>query len=339
MTIESLTLKSFRSWQDGHFQFAPQRTLIAGPNASGKTNILEAIWVLAWQKSFRAKTWSQLVHWQAETAQIQAQIGNKNGSYRLGVSLWQKEGQLAKAYLVDGTPVPRRQFHHLAAVIFRPEDIRLVRGSPARRRRLLDRVLAGTDWRYHRAWLRYQRALLQRNRLLLNGAPPGEFLYWEKELVSQAAVLQSGRQQLVDFINRYWQTKAPVWLPALRLNYQPSRLSLQTLQSQRQLDRQQKHTRLGPQRDDFSFLEGERNLAFWASRGQQRLAVLGLKLALAGYLAKTNGEWPVILLDDIFSELDKNYQKHLYQFPWPGQTIWTATQVTADPWEKVVDIK
>ena len=338
MIIKTLGLQNFRSWRAGHFRFSPQKTLLVGPNASGKTNLLEAIWVLAWQKSFRAKSWLQLIHWQADGAQIQAEVIAKTGPQRLGVSLWQKEGKLVKSYLVNGAPVKRRQFHHLAAVIFRPEDIRFVRGSPARRRRLFDRILAGTDWQYHRALARYQRALRQRNQLLLNNAPAGQFLFWEKELAIQAAILQKQRYRLVTFINHYWQTKAPTWLPKLRLRYQASVINLAQLQAQRLHDRQQGHTRFGPQRDDFALFDQEGDLALWASRGQQRLAVLGLKLALAAYLAEVNGEWPLILLDDIFSELDEDHQEYLRQFPWPGQTIWTATTAISDSWEKVVEI-
>ncbi len=338
MTIKTLSLQNFRSWREGRFQFAPRKTLLVGPNASGKTNILEAIWVLAWQKSFRAKSWPQLINWRADSAQIQAEAVTKDGQQRLGISLWQKEGKLVKSYLVNGAPVKRRQFNHLAAVIFRPEDIRFIQGSPARRRRLFDRVLAGSDWQYHRALARYQRALRQRNQLLLNNASAGQFLFWEKELVVQATVLQERRHQLAAFINRYWQKQAPNWLPKLQLHYQASAISLAQLQAQRPQDRQLGHTRFGPQRDDFALFDTQGNLAFWASRGQQRLAVLGLKLALAAYLAEVNGEWPLILLDDIFSELDEDHQEYLRQFPWPGQTIWTATTAVSDSWEKVVEI-
>jgi len=334
--LQWLELENFRSWQKIRFKFAPGSTLIVGPNASGKTNILEAIWLLAWLRSFRAKRIGQLINWGQNQMQLRAGVKAAAGEQQLGISLHQDgSAPAAKAYLVNGKPQSRRLFlQQFQAVIFRPEDIHLITGSPGRRRQFFDQFLAGMDWQYARAWRRYQRALRQRNKILeqwLRSRKLGPLDYWDQILASDGRLLQDKRRELLEFINNFWQDKAPAWLQPFQMSYQFQPLSLAGLTRRRRQDLARGHTSLGPQRDVFifghrQFPRHEAHLAYWASRGQQRLAILGLKLAIAAYSYERSGQRPLVLIDDVFSELDEDYGKKLLQLAWKEQTIWTATR-------------
>ncbi len=347
MTLQWLKLVNFRSWADRRFAFSPKQTIVVGSNATGKTNILEAIWFLAWLRSFRAKKLNQLISWRQSQAQLQAGVKTQLGEQQLGISLSrQNSGLVKKTYLINGQLQPRRTFlKQFQAVIFRPEDIRLVAGSPGRRRQYFDQLLAGLDWQYARAWRRYQRALRQRNKLLEQWRwrkQAGPLDYWDQILATAGRLLQEKRRQLAEFIDSYWQLKAPAWLREFQITYQSQPISLEALRRRCQRDLERGHTGLGPQRDDFlfghrQFPRQEGNLAYWASRGQQRLAILGLKLAMAAYLRRETGWQPLILLDDAFSELDADFRRKLQQMVWRGQLVWTATQEPSRPfWQRKI---
>ncbi len=337
MVLKELRLVNFRSWRRLSLKLWPGHNLFLGPNASGKTNLLEAIWFLAQGQSFRARRGAQVISWGEKQAQISALWQRAEKQLSLGVTLLQEgDGPLKKVFLVNHRRQPWATFRrYLAAVLFRPEDIRLVLGSPQRRRDYLNQILIADSLLYQQTWRRYQRARRQRNRLLekiaQHQAKVEELNYWDDILVQSGRWLQQQRRHWLDFVNHYWATSPYSWLRPLRLDYRPRQLSLLALRRRRNEDIRRGHTSLGPQQDDFrfqwqAFAAAGGDLAFWGSRGQQRLAVLALQLAAAAYWQQQRQQVPIILLDDIFSELDQVNSRRLLDYPWPGQTIWTASQ-------------
>ncbi len=356
MRLKSIFLTNFRSWKNNRFNFSPQTTLIVGPNASGKTNILEAIWFLSQGTSFRAEKTDQTINWGQKQAQIkgitvESRKTNKGQEKQFGITLSQEEGRrIKKSFVLNHSLQTRKKFlKNLFAVVFRPEDIRLITGSPAKRRRFLDELLFGVDWQYYQSHRLYQRTLKQRNRLLTlireRRAQERNLREWNLPLVKNGLIIKQKRQELINFMNSFLTKNSLRSLSPLRLNYQSSEISLSLLEKNKNRDILRGSTGIGPQKDDFRFLNlsfppEQNDISFWASRGQQRLAILALKLAEKEFLKKlTNGN-PIILLDDIFSELDDQCRHLLSEFSFNSQLIATTTHRPKNKfWQKEIELK
>lgn len=331
MTIQSLSLQNFRSYSKKTFEFSPQTTLVVGPNASGKTNILEAIMILATGKSFRADADREAVRWEAEMARIKSQISNHNDQTTLELVVTHGEVQGARAplkkYLVNG--VPRRQVDfigNLRAVLFWPEHLELVTDSPSLRRKYLDSVLVQIDREYRRSLLTYERGLRQRNRLLdlikEGKASRSQLLFWNKLLIKAGGYLTEKRGEMIDFINQFQISNYK-----FQIEYDKSVISEARLAQYADEEVAAKATLVGPHRDDFTVSKDDRELSKYGSRGEQRLAVFWMKLAELGYIEREAGDRPMLLLDDIFSELDPDHRQLVIDLIGKQQTIITS----ADP--------
>ena len=320
MHLSQLILENFRSYQQKRFDFDEKLNLILGANGSGKTNALEAIFLLASGKSFRSSTLSQLINWDKNYVSVRGTIISKDQKNNLEVLLVKEANRerVTRKYLVDGVIKTRSKYlGTLKTVVFEQEDIRFVAGSPTRRRDYLDGVFTATEWRYAVAISQYHRALRHRNKLLYQIKKglnlKAEIFYWDQSLVKNGIVIQDYRQKLVRSINSFWAGHENPEVRQNFIKYLPSALSLDKLEGNYQLDLERGFTSLGPHRDDFSFNNTsfsteDKNLAFWGSRGQQRMAVLALRLAQINYLEETYKQKPILLLDDIFSELDPEHQ-------------------------------
>lgn len=328
MILTNLTLQNFRSYSKKTFEFSPQTTLIVGPNTAGKTNILEAIAFLATGKSFRADQDREAVRWGSEMTWIKSQILNLNDQISLEVVITQGEVQGAKApikkYLVNG--VPRRMIDfvgNLRVVLFWPEHLELVTDSPSLRRKYLDSVLVQVDREYRRNLASYERGLRQRNRLLdlvsEGKAGRGQLLFWNQLLIKAGGYITDKRQKLIEFINSYHVSGV-----MYHVEYDKSVISEGRLEQYKDEEVAAKVTLVGPHRDDFTFFVGGRDMSKFGSRGQQRLTVLWLKLAELSYIEKEGGDRPILLLDDIFSELDEEHRELVAGLIGKQQTILTS---------------
>lgn len=339
MILTTLKLKNFRNYLEGEFSFSPSTNLVLGANASGKTNLLEAIFLLAQGKSFKAETNYQLISWGKLASLIEGELKEKNQSLTLTVRLVTQPGEkkVKKLFLVNGVNKTRTQFlsfFHL--VLFRPEDIRIVTGSPTRRREFLDLSLTSFDWRYSKTLSLYRRALKQRNQLLdkirQGKANKKELFFWDQTLIKNGQLIFNARQELIEKFNQFLKTNPEKEIRRLSLRYQPNFLSEKKLIANFSRDLQQGFTSCGPHKDDFiiedqQFASSEKNIAFWGSRAQQRLAILALRLAQINLIREKTGQQPLLLLDDIFSELDQNHQQLLTRIINRGQVIVTATSL------------
>ncbi len=329
MFIKELTLKKFRSHHQSRFEFSPQTTIILGPNTSGKTNILEAIFLLSVGKSFRAESERDMVEWKEEVSRIKGRIIDNTGPVDLEAMV--TTGEVSglktqiKRFTVNG--VVRRQIDFvgkLRVVLFWPEDLELVTDSPTMRRRYLDFVLVQIDREYRRSLLSYEKGLRQRNRLLEHiregEAGRNQLLFWDQLLIKTGSYLTDARQSYIEAIN---ESDKP--FGEFHLIYNHSYISAQRLSQYAEEEVAAASTLVGPHRDDLTFFEGKRDLSKFGSRGEQRLAVLWLKLAELEFLAVRGGERPVLLLDDIFSELDHAHRDEVVTIMTKQQTILTTT--------------
>lgn len=287
-------------------------------------------------KSFRAVADREVISWEQDVSHIESKITGQGGKDILALMITngEIEGQKVplKKYVVNG--VSRRMIDfvgHVRAVLFWPEDLELVTDSPSLRRRYLDSVLVQVDREYRRNLMSYERGLRQRNKLLdliqEGKAHRHQLSFWDQLLIKAGGCLTDKRAEFIDFVNRY--TVAGV---SYTLQYDKSIISEMRLDQYKEEEVAAKATLVGPHRDDMQFLIHDKNeegldLSKYGSRGEQRLAVLWLKLGELSYIESQTGERPTLLLDDIFSELDEEHRRLVRELVGKQQTIVTSTDL------------
>lgn len=331
MNLKSLSLQNFRSYPKKKFEFPSGTTLVVGPNASGKTNLLEAIYLLATGRSFRAGLTQEMIKYGKEIARVQGKVKGEEGTEGLEIILTpgQVGGEKAqkRKYLLNGVAKRMTDFvGHLRVVYFGPEDLEIVVDSPSIRRNWLDSVLEQVDWEYRRANLSYQKGLRQRNKLLEQIRERKRnrqaLFFWDKLLVENGEKVTTKRGELIEFINQQ-----PDYFDDLTIQYRKSVISPQQLAKYAQKEVVAGMTLVGPHRDDFEMKTKKRSLHIFGSRGEQRTAVFSLKLAELEFMAEQTDGRPVLLLDDIFSELDQEHRQRLLEVIPRQQTIITTTDL------------
>jgi len=338
MHLISLTLQNFRSFSKKSISFSPQTNLIIGPNGSGKTNLLEAIYLLSTGKSFRSVSLSKLISWDKSFALVQGHLHNSDDNPQLEVQLIQKPDSAAvsRQHLIQKVTKTRKIFlGTLKTVVFSPQDIRLTTGSPSRRRDFLNSIFASTEWRYAQSLAQYNKALAHRNELLdqirQGRNSKKELFYWDQSLVKNDLIIHQYRESFFQSANRFFAANSHSEIKKLFLNPQVSVVNQAILDKNYRTDLARGYTQTGNHRDDFSFDSqsfpgSDKNLANWGSRGQQRLAVLALRLAQIDFIKTSQKQIPVLLLDDIFSELDNDHQKLVTNVCRNYQTIFTSAE-------------
>lgn len=339
MYLSHLTLENFRSHSKISFDFDPKTNLIIGQNGSGKTNVLEAIYFLSTGKSFRSSSASQLINWLSNYALVTGVLNKANHFQTLEAQLSKNAAtaSISRKFLIDSAVKTRSKYlGAIHVVVFEPEDIRLVTGSPSRRRDFLDSVFLTSEWRYASALSQYSKALKNRNELLdliRDGrAASSELFYWNQSLVKNSEIIQDFRTKFIRSANNFFSTHPHPEIRDISIGFIPSIINQSKIDTFQTQEINQGYTLFGPHRDDFSvnsliFDTSDKNLALWGSRGQQRLSVLALRLAQINFLEETYHDLPILLLDDIFSELDSEYRQLVVNICRKYQTIFTS----ADP--------
>ncbi len=330
MILSKLELSNFRSFQKQGFEFSPSVTLIEGNNGVGKTNIIEAIHTLSIGKSFRADRDREMIRWGSEMARIQCSAEDTILEMVLTEGVTHGIKTPLKKLIVDG--VPRRHIDFagkIKTVLFWPEDLELVTDSPSLRRKYLDSVLVQTDREYRRNLMSYERGLRQRNRLLdaINEghASRSQLLFWDQLLIKAGNCITDTRSYFIDFVNKTNDEH-------YRMEYDKSIISQARLEQYKDEEVAAKATLVGPHRDDFQFElritndKSRKNLSKYGSRGEQRLGVLWLKLGELSYIQTETEDRPILLLDDIFSELDDEHRSLVLGLISSYQTILTTAE-------------
>ncbi len=332
MFLKNLNLTNFRNYFTLNLDFDSRPTIFVGNNAAGKSSILEAIYLLSTTKSQRVENEDELIKDDKEFTKVEGFVSN-GGETELLLILNRvtDEVKFRKKILVNG--ISRRALDfigNLPAIIFYPSDINMVTGSPSLRRWHLDLGLAQIDHQYKKTLTLYEQFLTSRNRVLKRiregYGKIDELTYWTDGLIQHAQIISNKRIEFFNYIN---QLEKP--LGEFIFEYLKSEVSEIKLKETNGREVAAAATLIGPHRDDFVILLENRNMAHFGSRGEQRTATLAFKLAQLEYMAKILGKRPILLLDDVFSELDANHRAHVVEIVSKQQTIIATVELENIP--------
>lgn len=327
--ITDLRIQNFRSYKDASFEFGPGVNIIVGPNASGKTNLLEAVLVVARGKSYRARG-QELVRFRSSWTRLDSH-DDSGGRRSVKIRIDGPD----KSYEINGKAYRRLPSPQaLPLVLFEPEDLRMLSGGPERRRDYLDDLLEQTKPGYGVLRRKYRRALAQRNNLLKRQATQAQTFPWDVRLSELAGQIVGSRLGLVERLNKEIgpiykkisgsHTKVSLEYRARwQTNYETH--LLKELEKSLELDVARGFTGAGPHREDLAVWFDGRRAQETASRGEVRTATLALKIIELKLTEELTGRPPLLLLDDVFSELDGKRRHALTDFLAPYQTFITTT--------------
>ncbi|MGN0162690.1 MAG: DNA replication/repair protein RecF [Candidatus Ornithomonoglobus sp.] len=350
MYIKKLTLKGFRNYENAELEFSPLTNVIYGNNAQGKTNILEAVYLFAQGRSHRAKTDKELVRFGDEFARLSIDFADAERSYNGQLQIM-KNGR--KSISVNHVHITKlsRLMNYLNVVMFSPEDLNLVKGSPNVRRRFIDSSVSQLYPSYMASLMEYNKALNQKNSLLKMLKARGRvsdptLSVWNEQLAETGARIMSARIEFVKRINETAQDiQSEISGERLKILYHPS-FKLEEIGKNTIYDYLEQRSRrevemgssqYGIQRDDLEIFVNDREAKLFGSQGQQRTAALSMKIAQSEYIKEIKGEYPVLLLDDIMSELDINRRMYLSERIRDKQVLITSTDT--DLTDKATDTK
>ena len=340
MIIKSLELADFRNYDNLKIDFSSGTNILYGDNAQGKTNILEAIYVSATTKSHKGSKDKEIIGFGKEEAHIRTILEKDGAEYRVDMHL---RGNRSKGIAIDGQKIKRASdlIGMLNVVFFSPEDLSIIKNGPSERRRFMDMELCQLDQIYLNSLSKYNKLVVERNKVLkdLFEHPENSVLLdvQDKQLCEYGSIIIKAREKFITELNeiiRPIHEKLTGGKELLSVYYEPNVEQAEfekKLSSSRKKDIYAKQTTVGPHKDDFSFIVKKSNeddgidIRKYGSQGQQRTASLSLKLSEIEIVKKSKKENPVLLLDDVLSELDSNRQNYLLNTIGNIQTIITCT--------------
>lgn len=344
MRVKSLELHNFRNYESARIEPSGGVTVFTGPNAQGKTNILEAIHLCCLGRSHRTPRDEELIRWGEPSARVGIRTEQKDGTHEVTILL--ARGQKRRKTVKIGARQAERigeLFGHVCGVLFAPEDLQIVKSGPSERRRFLDMQLSQLRPAYFYALQRAVRTLNQRNALLReiarDGALESTLDLWDEQLADCGAQIVLGRREMIERLNAL-AGEAHASLTGgretLRLWYisqaadaeNPKERLLERLYAARAEDLRRMNTSVGIHRDDIGIAIDGKEARTFASQGQQRSAVLALKLAQLDLAWQERGEAPILMLDDVMSELDPGRRRELLERIDRVQTFVTCTDLT-----------
>lgn len=348
MYLSELQLNHYRNYESVDVHFSPDTNVLIGENAQGKTNLLEAIYVLALARSHRTNTDRELIQWHEDFAKITGLVQRSAGKTPLELVLSQK-GKKAKVNHLEQAKLSQ-YIGRLNVVLFAPEDLNIVKGSPAVRRHFIDMEFGQMSSKYLYNISQYKSILKQRNQYLkqLQRRQAKDLVYLgvlSDQLAAYGAEVTVARRQFLQQMEKWAQKlhqeitkdrevltfKYQSQIPEEQLDQSVEELyqQFQTLYEKQQIrEVEQGTTLIGPHRDDVQFLVNDKDVQAFGSQGQQRTTALSVKLAEIDLMKAQTGEYPILLLDDVLSELDDLRQTHLLKtFQNKVQTFLTTTSL------------
>ena len=336
MIIESVDLQNYRNYEFLNMTFDNKINISYGDNAQGKTNILESLYVCATSKSHRGSKDKDIIRFGNDEAHIKVMVKKHGMNYRIDMHLKKNK---TKGIAVNGIPIRRavELFGIINIIIFSPEDMNIIKNGPSERRRFMDMELSQLDKIYLSNLVNYNKVVVQRNKLLKQLQFSGDsglvdmLDVWDMQLVRYGSEIIKRRMDFIDNINsiiRPVHSKLSGNKEILNLRYIPctttDNFKDEVIRS-RERDIKFKMTNVGPHKDDVAFFINDKDVRKYGSQGQQRTCALSLKLAEIELVKKVINDTPVLLLDDVLSELDANRQNFLLDSIGDIQTIITCT--------------
>lgn len=334
MIIKSIELADYRNYDSLIMEFCEGTNILYGDNAQGKTNILEAIYVASTTKSHKGSKDKDIVNFDKEEAHIRTYIEKEGVNTRIDMHLRKSK---SKGIAIDGQKIKKAAdlLGLCNVVFFSPEDLGIIKNGPSERRRFVDMELCQLDNFYLYNLNNYNKIINQRNKLLkdmyMNPQLKETLNIWDMQLVSYGSKIIERRKLFVEQLNEIIydiHKKLSGGKEELTIKYEPD-VNIdefeQKLKYSQDRDIKTKMTSVGPHRDDFCFLVGDTDIRKFGSQGQQRTAALSLKLSEIELVKKITKDTPILLLDDVLSELDSNRQNYLLNSIGDIQTIITCT--------------
>ncbi|MFC4772440.1 DNA replication/repair protein RecF [Enterococcus hermanniensis] len=331
MKLNKLELRNYRNYDELLLEFPNRLNIFLGENAQGKTNLLESIYVLALTRSHRTNSEQELIGWNDDFALVKGRIERGTSELELALQLT-KKGRKSKVNHIEQKKLSS-YIGQLNVILFAPEDLSLVKGSPQTRRRFIDMELGQINPVYLYDLAQYQQTLKQRNLYLkqLSEKKQTDMIYLDiltEQLVDFGSKVLANRLEFVKKLE-HWSNelhgKITNQMENLTIEYEASlplknedvtairEVFLTELQKNRKREIFKGNTFLGPHRDDLIFKINQKNVQTYGSQGQQRTTALSVKLAEIDLMKQETGEYPILLLDDVMSELDDNRQIHLLE--------------------------
>lgn len=341
MGLQRITLHNVRSYGLESFEFDPQVTLILGQNGTGKTTILEAIYLLLRGTSFRGRD-RDIVAYTKTSSEAKLDLNNTSRRSRLTLT---DDGKITKQFTIDSTQSARLAAkHRLPVVLFEPDELRLLTSSPQRRRDFIDGIIARLSPTYSAVLSRFSRSLLQRNELLKRrdemelSAWQNHLFAWDVKFAELSASIMKARNNFIHHANDRLSgiysdlagkenTVVGRYESSFPINEHLQQVLVSKLQTTHDLDALRGYTGIGPHRDDITLHLNDHLATESASRGEMRTIMLAFKLLEVELQEHHSGVMPIILLDDVFSELDSSREQALIRALSPYQTIITATDL------------
>lgn len=336
MKIESLKLKNFRNYDLLSVNFDESTNIFYGDNAQGKTNILEAVYVSGTTKSHRGTKDKDLIRFGIDESHIETVVEKNGIKYQIDMHLKKNS---PKGIAINKIPIKKASelFGIINIVFFSPEDLNIIKNGPGERRRFIDLELSQLDKVYLSNLSNFNRIVNQRNHLLkdigYDEAKLQTLDIWDMQLILYGSKIIERRKTFIREINKIISgihKKLTGNKETIQIIYEPSNGQStleQALNKNKQKDLKIKSTSVGPHRDDIAFMAGNIDIRKYGSQGQQRTAALSLKLAEIELVKQSINDTPVLLLDDVLSELDKHRQNYLLDSIHDIQTLITCTGV------------
>ena len=327
MKIHQLILKNFRNYEQLELLLKEGANVFVGQNGQGKTNVLEAISLLSVGRSFRTARDLDMVQFGHDDARVSAVVQNLHGQYTIDMKLGKS---IKKAVKINSVPIEKLQdlFGVLNIVVFSPDDLKLVKDGPKERRLFLDREISQLKPRYYRILSEYYKVLNQRNTLLKQEVDEVLLEIYTQQIAKSGFQIHKMREEFIEHIREFAQeihSKISSKKEVLEIEYEPNVYAISE-----EDDFIRKHSTRGIHKDDVALVINEMDIRHFGSQGQKRSAAISLKLSEIQMIYEDTGEYPIVLLDDIFSELDRSRQQMLLDYV-------TNTQVFVTTAEKFLD--
>lgn len=332
MLLDTLVLQHFRLFEQITYSFHPRLTIIIGENTHGKTSMLEGVYTILFGEGFRETKEEELIEWEQERCNLAASfVTAAEDRFEFQIMMRRNGDKVEKVYSVDKTKKTHYSYlqFQTRAVLFTPDNIEIITGSPSGRRHYFDKLLSAVDIEYKKKLSNYENAIRRRNKVLETFRNEiqlmEELQFWNQYLIENGNFVTAKREEYVKYLNNHKELDDKEF----SIVYVKNEITQERLKERFDLEKRMRKTSIGPQKDDYElYLQSDvsKNVQLYGSRSEQRLAMFWLKLNEIVAIEERIGKKPLLLLDDVFSELDTANKKRVMGLIDKYQTILTTTE-------------